>query len=781
MALMKQRKFAMVLVLAGCCVASDAWTQDDEAPPQPAEPTLAGHSYHGEAFNEGPRQRAYLMEGMSKVDFPVTTSVPRAQKFVTQGVAQLHGFWYFEAERSFRQAAMLDENCAMSYWGMAMANKNNEERAKGFVQEAMKRRDRVTKREKLYIEGLDRYIQAGKKKNKERAQRMIKDWEQIIYQFPNDVEAHAFLALQTWLNRNSGVPITSHVAVDALLDKVFAANPMHAAHHYRIHLWDYERPESALASSALCGQSSPGIAHMWHMPGHIYSRVKRYNDACYQQEASARVDHAHMMRDRVMPDQISNFAHNNEWFIRNMMFVGRIHDGIDLARNMTELPRHPKYNTLSKRGSYSYGRTRLFEILTRYEMWDLLIAECERGRLVPTSKDTEQIKRMRHLGMAYFQANRIDDGNRLLEDLRSQKQAKEAEQKQAVDRAVELVKWKEEKVDDKKVSAAKKAAEKPFSNAIRHLDRAIKAVEGHQAFVAGDFEKAHTNFKAAGGTDTLMLNRALAGKGETKQAIEAMRSYLKSHKNEVRPLAGLAHLLWEDEQQEEAIKLMKELRALSEDTDLDSPVFDRVAPIAAHLKWPSKWQVEKKVRDDVGNRPSLDELGPFRWSPMEAPAFNLVDTDGKFHALQQHKGRPLIVIFYLGYGCLHCAEQLHAFAPMKAEFDKAGIDLVAISTDGPEGLTKSLENFRQDTGSEIPFPLLSDEKLDIFKAYRAFDDFENQPLHGTFLIDSNGKVRWQDISYEPFMDPDFVLEESQRLLKQGSDSKRIAAKKLKSE
>ncbi|MED6326692.1 MAG: hypothetical protein VYE14_04955, partial [Verrucomicrobiota bacterium] len=80
-----------------------------------------GHSFHGEAFNEGPRQSAYLMKGMGRVRFPVTTDSQEAQLFFTQGVAQLHGFWYFEAERSFRQAAMLDPDCAMAYWGMAVA------------------------------------------------------------------------------------------------------------------------------------------------------------------------------------------------------------------------------------------------------------------------------------------------------------------------------------------------------------------------------------------------------------------------------------------------------------------------------------------------------------------------------------------------------------------------------------------------------------------------------------------------------------------------------------
>ena len=67
---------------------------------------------------------------------------------------------------------------------------------------------------------------------------------------------------------------------------------------------------------------------MWHMPGHIYSKLKRYADAAWQQEASARVDHAHMIRARLMPDQIHNFAHNNEWLIRNLIFIGRVHDAL---------------------------------------------------------------------------------------------------------------------------------------------------------------------------------------------------------------------------------------------------------------------------------------------------------------------------------------------------------------------------------------------------------------------------------------------------------------------
>ena len=127
----------------------------------------------------------------------------------------------------------------------------------------------------------------------------------------------------------------------------------------------------------------------------------------------------------------------------------------------------------------------------------------------------------------------------------------------------------------------------------------------------------------------------------------------------------------------------------------------------------------------------------------------------------------MVVIFYLGYGCLHCVEQLHAFDPQYEEFRKAGIDVIAIGSDSHESLNLALKDY---TGEKFQTLLMSNASLDVFKAYRAFDDFEDQPLHGTFLIDGQGLVRWQDISYEPFMDPKFVLEEAQRLLAQDPPS-----------
>ena len=60
-------------------------------------------------------------------------------------------------------------------------------------------------------------------------------------------------------------------------------------------------------------------------------------------------------------------------------------------------------------------------------------------------------------------------------------------------------------------------------------------------------------------------------------------------------------------------------------------------------------------------------------------------------------------------------------------------------------------------------PILADPKLDLFKRYRAYDDFESQPLHGTFLIDAQGNVRFQRISADPFLDVEFIKAEAARV------------------
>ena len=78
-------------------------------------------------------------EGLGKLSFP-TSCDPKVQAEFERGVAMLHSYWFTVARRTFEGVLREDPNCAMAYWGCAMANVNNEKRAAEFIGKAPQRR-----------------------------------------------------------------------------------------------------------------------------------------------------------------------------------------------------------------------------------------------------------------------------------------------------------------------------------------------------------------------------------------------------------------------------------------------------------------------------------------------------------------------------------------------------------------------------------------------------------------------------------------------------------------
>ena len=750
-----------------------------------ADGPLPGHSYHGAIFDEGPRQKAYLMGTCGNISFPATSKVAEVQDFINQGVAQLHGFWFLEAERSFRHAAMLDPDCAIAYWGMAMANAENAKRARGFIAEATKRREKASRREQIYIDGLAAFLKTSepakdapakdskeskepkekpspekrKEEERNRRQKLADSFETVIAEFPDDIEAKAFLALHLWQSRTKNMPMPSPTAVNALLQEVIAKNPRHPCHHYVIHLWDEKQAERALVSAAMGGPSAPGIAHMWHMPGHTYSKLKRYHDAAWQQEASARVDHAHMIRDHLLPDEIHNFAHNNEWLIRNLIHNGDAGAALALARNMIDLPRHPKWNTVDDGGSSAFfGRVRLYDVLQQFELWDEVLRLEKTRYLEPQAKEADEQRRSALLATAAFRTGDVLRGSGLLTTLL------EKQRQLGVERDAAIAKARDEAT---KANKKPEEIEKAGRDAGSRLDGKIQALQPTIHELKGELHLAHkaygdalASFEKSGRADKGWIARLQSLAGQAEKGIETARKNVADNPQETLPLARLVDVLWAAGKKEEARKVFEDLRKISATIALDVPAFARLTPAALELGWSADWRLPLESRSDLGERPPLDSLGPAHWHPSPAPSWELTDHRNSAKSLADYRGRPVVILFYLGHGCLHCVEQLQKFSAAREEFQKAGVDLIAIGTDRPADLQLACKNY----GSEFPFPLVSNASLDVFKTYRCFDDFENVPLHGTFLVDGDGQIRWQDISAEPFVNHKFLLEEAVRLL-----------------
>ncbi len=728
-----------------------------------------GHSIHGDVFDEGPRQAARRVEGTGKVHFEVSSKVPDVQAFIDQGIGQLHGYWYYEAERSFRHAAFLDPDCAIAYWGMALANVNNVDRAKKFILKAVEKGEKASPREKRYIDAWKEYYAKSDSKEKDaalnRRKALVKAVESISYDYPEDLEAKALLCALLWENNSKGLPIPSFVAVDALIKDVLRVNPEHPVHHYRIHIWDVEKAKQGLEAAAACGPAAPGIAHMWHMSGHIYSKLKRYDDAAWQQEASARTDHAYMVHDAILPDQIHNYAHNNEWLTRDLILTGRAYDGLAMAKSLIRNPAHPKYNAYDSKKSFGYGRERLCDVLSAFELWDDTLCLADTAFFDATSVEAEQIRRLRMLGRAAWRKGEVQRGCDVLNECVALEKKLNDEKTAAIAKAVDEVKPGPDA--DKNRKSATDRVESTFKSRMSRLSEVKSELTGYLHLHYRAFDDAKASFAAAGKMDQAFLAhvRFLAGKPD--EAIDMLRREVKAHENEVLPQAHLVEMLARAGREEDAKKEFEVLRKVAADLDVRTPIYRRLTDLARGWKIDGDWRIARAPKTDLGPRPSLESLGPHSWTPRVAPDFELAGEGGGKRSLKDGLGRPQILVFSLGAACLHCSEQSQKFADERKKFAAAGLSPVFISTDAVSDLHKAAEAWKGDPlekGAPYPYPLLSDHGLEAFKAYRCFDDFEGRPLHGTFLVDASGKLQWWDIGPEPFMNVDFLIAESQRLL-----------------
>jgi len=71
----------------------------------------------GEANEDG----APLFNDLGNHQHVISTKSSEAQRYFNQGLILTYGFNHGEAIRSFKEAIRLDSNCAMCYWGVALA------------------------------------------------------------------------------------------------------------------------------------------------------------------------------------------------------------------------------------------------------------------------------------------------------------------------------------------------------------------------------------------------------------------------------------------------------------------------------------------------------------------------------------------------------------------------------------------------------------------------------------------------------------------------------------
>ena len=157
-------------------------------------------------------------------------------------------------------------------------------------------------------------------------------------------------------------------------------------------------------------------------------------------------------------------------------------------------------------------------------------------------------------------------------------------------------------------------------------------------------------------------------------------------------------------------------------------------------------------------RTSLEKFGPEKWEPYAAPALDVKDSTGKRVTLDEYKGKNVILVFYLGAECPHCARQLHAIGEKKADWDRLNAVVLAVSSATPESNSSGLKAF-----GDLPIRLLSDDRFANAHRFHSYDDFEEMELHSTILIDKQGRVYWSRNGGDPFSDVGFLVKQLERM------------------
>jgi len=322
--------------------------------------------------------------------FRVSTKSKPAQLFVNQGVNLAYGFNHAEAGRAFREAARLDPDCAMCYWGQAVVLGPNinvpmapedEPRAYDLAQKAVARKKRATPRERAYIDAVaQRY--SGKADDRAARDRAYADaMRDVARRHPEDLDAQTMFAealmdLRPWNYwTGDGRPYPGTDELVGALEKVLARNPNHpGANHLYIHAVEATKnPERAETAADRLGKLMPGAGHIVHMPSHIYQRLGRYADAIAANERAVKADEEYIAQCRVQGlYPMAYYPHNIHFIWYAATAAGRSALAIEAARKTASQVTDQMLDTLPLLGAF---RVVPLYALARFGKWDEVLAE----------------------------------------------------------------------------------------------------------------------------------------------------------------------------------------------------------------------------------------------------------------------------------------------------------------------------------------------------------------------------------------------------------------------
>ena len=249
----------------------------------------------------------------SETKVPLITSEPKypaisgscdklAQPYIDQGLNWFYGFQFANALVSFEAALEKDERCVAALWGIALNAKGNpnsrylafkdDPKKEGLkaIKKAIDLKSDTNKLTKELVDALSKFYLPLNKDQKSKDQSYTQAMLALAEKFPSNPDirtlfAEAFMTENAWdYWTPDGSPRPGTMNAVYALNEALNNDPNHpGANHLFIHIYeDSQTPQIALPHAERLANTMPTVAHMVHMPAHIYIRTGKYQKSIEQ-------------------------------------------------------------------------------------------------------------------------------------------------------------------------------------------------------------------------------------------------------------------------------------------------------------------------------------------------------------------------------------------------------------------------------------------------------------------------------------------------------------------
>ncbi len=431
------------------------------------------------------------MPGTGNHFWKISTKNDSVQFYFNQGINLYYGFHIPEAMASFQKAKRFDPESAMIWWALALGygpnindlGYNASPDALEATSMAVKFSTKIKSAEKSLIDAMTvRYSSDSTESRKSLNEQYRNKMAEAYKQFPSNTDiavlyVDALMQEHPWdLWNVNGSPKKWTPLIEKTLEKILSKSPDHpGANHYYIHVMEPSPYfEKALASAERLGRLTPGIAHLVHMPSHIYLRSGNYQAGM---NVNINAENSYQNYLKLFPQAMDN-AFLYQWHAKHMelncaMLLGVKEKSETLAMELQEMM---DSSLLSMEGPLGYYIQYLYYsnilIHVKFGNWEKLLSMEE------PKKEHVYARILFHFGkgMAFAGTNSFTKANDQLTKLRA------------------LMK-----------DSSLKIPLSPFSAAIEGATVAENLLEGTVALKRNRFDQAIKNFKIASSVEGKMV------------------------------------------------------------------------------------------------------------------------------------------------------------------------------------------------------------------------------------------------------------------------------------